>query len=1322
MALTKITNSAIADDIGLGGNPTTSTQTAGNSTTRIATTAFVSTAVANLVDSAPATLNTLNELAAAIGDNATFSSTMTTSIASKLPLAGGTLTGGLTGTTGTFSGALSSGAITSSGDVSAIETGHAKVLSNSVGDYFPSINISRTSASTKLDYEWEFQVGSSGFLNFKDQTNSYYPIILKSNGDVALANNTSGASPVLLLDQSAASATFAGNIAVTGTVDGIDIAARDAILTSTTTTAGAALPKAGGTMTGALTVGVGQILASAGSASAPSISFAGDTNTGIYSGAADNIYVAIGGALKGFWSASQFNVTGNGIFSGNGTFGGTLGVTGAATFGYATFTPSSGENVVITRDSAGPYIGTSSNHSLRIITNNGTAIAISTANQVKLPNGGSLNFDAASNGNFDIAYKSSDNTFNIINNSSSAAMGFHTNSTERMRITSTGNVGIGTTSPEGQLTLQNDDAYLRIRSNTTTTKGLTLRYNHAGNFGQLLVDHQGNNQLAMKYYALTHTFGRSDSDKMMTIDSNGKVGIGTTSPNAVLSLIDPDLTATGTGLGGLRVHRPNAASQYGYFDYSYNGGGVNIGSLYTGGNAASFGTFTFRQHSNGATQIPMFIDSVGKVGIGTTTPQHELVIHNASNPTLGIVGSGYNDLIAIRFGGGDLTGALGNGNSGAAILSQQAVVGGQAKGDLQFQINTGDSLSTAMFIKTDGKVGIGTSNPNLKLHVEEDTDTWVGEFKNTRSAGGYGLRIDNSGAGSATDTRYALGVYTPGNSGFFVRNNGKVGIGTTAPTKQLTISGADAEFLLSRTGGYADTINMGMPSGVPTIVGGTDLAFGGSGAWTEHMRIKSDGKVGIGTTTPQETLVVSGDTDVTGQMYLGPNDGSRRPFAKFSTWGYSVGYKAIVLGSTSATYGTAISGSTTLSFNYDPSGNSNGSFSGDGREILFRNGTQFATPNAANNAFNLTNLVLKDGNVGIGVVSPNNKLEVNGHIGFSKNGTNGNRYLLIEGADATYAGTMNIQAGFGSTAAGGGVKLYAHAHATYPGSTWIGRSAGAAGDIMFGNGGTGPSSASQIQMVITSAGQVGIGETSPGSALEVNDSTNYKGIHIRGNAAPCLTFGQNTSSVAEWKLGISGFDGNAFSIGTGTGANDRFTIKDNGNVGIGTSTVPDMHATGVTVAIPGAILSGYSSGSSSNGPRNTRDWFVYSGPSTNSGNYVHMKTDLWGGGGGTGNTEYTMSCFNYHSYYAYGGSTTPGGYIGWHNWSNSFPNVQLINNGTLQLVQSSYISSDGYVVLVALVGSGYAQFSIDWHQWAGYPFRTSKVTASSMSTSATGAY
>ena len=54
---------------------------------------YADTAVANLADSAPATLNTLNELAAALGDDANFSTTVTNSIATKLPKAGGTMTG-----------------------------------------------------------------------------------------------------------------------------------------------------------------------------------------------------------------------------------------------------------------------------------------------------------------------------------------------------------------------------------------------------------------------------------------------------------------------------------------------------------------------------------------------------------------------------------------------------------------------------------------------------------------------------------------------------------------------------------------------------------------------------------------------------------------------------------------------------------------------------------------------------------------------------------------------------------------------------------------------------------------------------------------------------------------------------------------------------------------------------------------------------------------------------------------------------------------------------------------------------------------------------
>ncbi len=86
----------IKDDVALGGNPTTTTQSASNNTTRIATTAYVDAQVATVVDSAPAALNTLNELADALGDDANYATTTATSIGTKLPKAGGEMTGNIT--------------------------------------------------------------------------------------------------------------------------------------------------------------------------------------------------------------------------------------------------------------------------------------------------------------------------------------------------------------------------------------------------------------------------------------------------------------------------------------------------------------------------------------------------------------------------------------------------------------------------------------------------------------------------------------------------------------------------------------------------------------------------------------------------------------------------------------------------------------------------------------------------------------------------------------------------------------------------------------------------------------------------------------------------------------------------------------------------------------------------------------------------------------------------------------------------------------------------------------------------------------------------
>ena len=79
------------------GNILLTTPSASSNDVTPATTQYVTTALANMVDSAPSTLNTLNELAAALGDDANFSTTVTNSIAAKAPLAGPTFTGTITG-------------------------------------------------------------------------------------------------------------------------------------------------------------------------------------------------------------------------------------------------------------------------------------------------------------------------------------------------------------------------------------------------------------------------------------------------------------------------------------------------------------------------------------------------------------------------------------------------------------------------------------------------------------------------------------------------------------------------------------------------------------------------------------------------------------------------------------------------------------------------------------------------------------------------------------------------------------------------------------------------------------------------------------------------------------------------------------------------------------------------------------------------------------------------------------------------------------------------------------------------------------------------
>ena len=169
------------------GNPTAPTQSAGNNSTRIATTAFVSTAVADLVDSAPTTLDTLNELAAALGDDPNFATTVTDSIALKAPLASPALTGtptAPTATSGTNTTQLATTAFVQSavgaaggGDVSKVGT----PVDNQIGVWTGDGTI-----EGDTNFQW------NGTTLAVSNTSTSSPVMTLST-----ANDTSDAAPIL---------------------------------------------------------------------------------------------------------------------------------------------------------------------------------------------------------------------------------------------------------------------------------------------------------------------------------------------------------------------------------------------------------------------------------------------------------------------------------------------------------------------------------------------------------------------------------------------------------------------------------------------------------------------------------------------------------------------------------------------------------------------------------------------------------------------------------------------------------------------------------------------------------------------------------------------------------------------------------------------------------------------------------------------------------------------------------------------------------------------------------------------------------------------
>ena len=465
------------------------------------------------------------------------------------------------------------------------------------------------------------------------------------------------------------------------------------------------------------------------------------------------------------------------------------------------------------------------------------------------------------------------------------------------------------------------------------------------------------------------------------IDSVGnRVGIGTTNPVA-------NLTISNAGASGLEfIH--SGAVDGGPYIQAYN----RSTSAYM--HLTNY-ALSYTWYVGGTRAIDLA--SNGNVGIGTTTPTAKLDIGSGnlafSNTAQRITADMSNATVSNRFAfqtstanGNTQVNSIPNGNATAAQFiaynssdpnnasSIQMAALSTATRLLSGQTGTGTYLPLTFFtngseqarIDTSGNLGIGTTTPRGNLDVGTATASAI-----TRSihlgysaADFYGFRLTNFntaasfGAGNFLIQRGTTAAWV---DDFAIDNNGNVGIGTTSPTntagfsRQLQIEGTTAALTLSGTTGTGK-YTLGVP-------GTNALGLWDNTASAYRWYLDSSGKLGIGTTAPYSQLHLTGDVT----MGSGTN---ARPALKITNWGYSASYRALLIGSSNTTYTTANTGAVTVCFNYDPSINGNGAFSGDGREIIFRRGTRFVTPNSSDNAYNLTNLVLYDSSVGIGTDAP----------------------------------------------------------------------------------------------------------------------------------------------------------------------------------------------------------------------------------------------------------------------------------------------------------------------------------------------------------------
>ncbi len=383
-----------------------------------------------------------------------------------------------------------------------------------------------------------------------DQTISVSGIVASISGNITATGTISG--NVIRGGTTVSGATVTGTAGqfgtITGNTAGFTTVTGTTVTGATATfTSGVFTNISGGTHT--ITSGV----FASGTAANPSITFQGDVNTGIYSPAADQVAISTSGSGRLFVDAS-----------------GRVGINSAPSLWL----------LEVKQDSA-----SSAGGAYPVI-------------QVNNPN---------ANGYAGVYLNDSTAQAGLETQRNTGHLGLQAGGSERLRITSAGLVGVGTSSPaqtldvNGTVNFKPAAGYNVLFQQSSTS----LRLNYLNDAGSANV--------SAAYRATSYEWQKGDGAPVVNIDSSGRLGIGTSAPSSAL-----DVEGIVTAKSG--------AFDAGGFLNKY-GGDANSRSWWIKSDTHSYGDFAIRQsttQTGSSYDTKLLIDASGRVGIGTTSPSERL--------------------------------------------------------------------------------------------------------------------------------------------------------------------------------------------------------------------------------------------------------------------------------------------------------------------------------------------------------------------------------------------------------------------------------------------------------------------------------------------------------------------------------------------------------------------------------------------------------------------------------------------------------------------------------------------------------------------------